>query len=310
MNIRLIIACSLLFSISSSLFADQDAQINIDPGKVYFGTTQLGGQSETSIVTITNLTASTFDLTSAASLQGDASQYEIVNDGCANQTLQAFTLLSDLDSCEIQVRFTPTTFGTKLAFLTISTSDVTTPVLTAFLSNEEDDLNQAKRRLPATLTDVTYSEPLIEGNAISWTIISYEPVLTSTVAVFDCTGEASGECGSSFTDEDAGIPDLVWSAAATSGQSTSAPIDPDWFFYNEQAYRHSFSVNLPADAFDGSSDTAALASGTSNVVVRFYSKGQLDNASNTGSVSVLSPGNLGATYYDSSGRRLSSTASN
>jgi hypothetical protein len=91
--------------------------ISVSPLAITFPDTLVGGTSATRSATVTNSGAGNLSV-SAVTLGGtNASQFQKTSDGCTGQLIAAGL------SCTVEIRFGPTTAGTKMALLTIASND-------------------------------------------------------------------------------------------------------------------------------------------------------------------------------------------
>ncbi len=291
MNKALLISVALFSSLS---FAQSDQDFDVSPAITFFGAVDLGSESAGSLVTFKNTQSSgNLSISGSAQLTGtDADQFEIVSDGCGSQTLGPGA------SCAVEVRFAPSKYGSHLATLVLNTpGDGESPVMSAFLSSEEDTLKEAERRLPAVIfaLDLPASHNAGSSLDLNWSVLGYHGIYDSTVALFDCTGIVDGSCGDDFSDN-------VWNSSALTANSSA--VAADWRYQGESATQFNYSVNIPSTVF------SSLPSGNTDVVVRFYSKSNEDKLAAELSTSLIIPGNLGVNYYDSEGRRIILSVSN
>ena len=273
--------------------AQEDSDFSIDPVMTYFGAVALGSTSDVSSIFFTNTNAfNSLAIQGVAQLSGEeASQFEIVDDGCVGKTL---TPGAPGGSCELKLRFTPNSFGSKMAMVSLDINDTESPKMVAFVSSEEDNPAQAERRLPAVIYGLNLPASLNASvsTTLAWSVLGYHDSYNSTLALFDCTGKVVGECGANFAES-------FWSSGVLAPVSSS--IEPDWRYFGENAMVFNYSAVITA------ADYASLASGTSNIVARFYNKSLADTASQESSLTLVIPGNLNVTYYGAQGRRISLT---
>ena len=224
----------------------------------------------------------------ASSLTGThATEFTIVLDNC-----NTLVLLPDQE-CGVDVAYSPTSFGSKMAMLQVNTNATNSPALFAFLSNDEDTRKEAERRLPPVLFSVNIPENMDRNTlyTLNWSILGYHESYQSVIALFDCAGKAAGTCGANFAEN-----------FANSGliTATGTTPQPAWTFNGEPAVEHHYSY-----AFTPASEGfPAYASGSYEIVVRFYRKNNMDVMSGEASLSLMIPGNLSGTYYDNEGRRI------
>jgi len=113
------------------------------------------------------------------------------------------------------------------------------------------------------------------------------------MAVFDCTGIVNGSCGNSYNDAN-----RIYTTTVSPSSTTASP----WSYAGEVAnyfnYSHSFTV--PTTRLAG----AAWDVAGTPVVIRFYQVSTVDSDAGKASISLLIPGGLSNTYYDTTGRRI------
>ncbi len=279
----------ILSLLSSHLYAQVDSDLSIYPSITHFGSVTLGQQSTATAVTVTNDHTTDVLTLGTSSITGiGADQFKIITDNCSGQALVVGA------QCSVSVAFAPTQFGSKLAMLEVPSSDIETPILVVFLSNDEDAKKQAERRLPPVLYSLTIPEIMDADTTytLQWSLLGYHESYSSIVALFDCTGKAANTCGSSAGDNFANSGFIQPDAIVTSNT---------WSYAGETAKEMQYSFSFKPRDFKNFSD------GDSDVVVRFYRKNTMDSAAQIPSMSLLIPGNLSDRYYDAQGRRITKT---
>ncbi|MFB3904580.1 MAG: choice-of-anchor D domain-containing protein [Acidobacteriota bacterium] len=270
--------------------SSQDADLTIDPVVQLYPVTTLGTHSGPQVFKLTNLNAGRTRALGALSLDGpNADQFVIANDACSGVTLAAAG-----GSCTVQVKFHPTSRGTKAANLLVPSDDPETRKLTAFLGNHEATADEARRRMPPVLVQLSVPETMRPGETIyiTWSLEGYHLGYTSNLVMFDCT--ATPDCGASF-----GASNMF----AQSGNLGPDSVEAGRWEYNgtlTQRFNYSWIFTVPATRADGSGWPA----GGTSIVIRFYCKDNVDIKREGRSVSLLIPGNLTNVYYDTSGRRI------
>ena len=279
----------VLSLLSGNLYAQADDDLSIYPTIAHFAPETLGQQSTETSVVVKNEHASDVLTLSTTSITGnDAEQFKITSDNCNGQTLAVGA------DCSISVVYAPTQFGSKMAMLEVATSDADSPVLVAFLSNDEDAKKQAERRLPPVLYSLSIPETMDADTlyTLQWSLLGYHENYSSVVALFDCTDKAENTCGSSARDNFANSgfiqPDNTVSANT-------------WKYAGETAKEMQYSFSFKA------SDFKTFATGDTNIVLRFYRINNMDSAAEIPSMSLLIPGDLSERYYDAQGRRITKT---
>ncbi len=156
---------------------------------------------------------------------------------------------------------------------------------------------EAIRRIPPMLDSLNMSEQMEAGQSytIDWKALGYDEGYHTTIALFDCTGLAAGQCGNSYSQN------FFAAVVDTPTLVENAP----WTYSGESAKYFHYSTNftVPATRADSSSWPVA---GT-EIVVRFYQKTNADSDAGKGSISLLIGGNVTPVYYDSTGRRINKT---
>jgi len=287
--------CTLTLAAFSSLCtAQSDQDFDVSPTISYFGSVDLGSSSASSLITFKN-THSSDDLSvvGSATLGGeDGDQFTIINDNCNNATLTAGS------SCTVELQYTPNKFGSHLAIVKLSVpGDAESPVMSAFLSSEEDTIKEAERRFPEIIhhLNLTQTHSAALDLTIDWSILGYSGGYTSTIALFDCSGIAQGLCGENFGDN-------IWNSGELA--FTVSSLSNKWNYQGQKAGIFDYSAVVPSSAFSG------LPVGATDVVVRFYSKSSNDSEAGLPSTSLVIPGSLGADYYDATGRRAKISVNN
>lgn len=284
-----ILLAAMFFLGVSNVAQANDPDLSITPVIYQFPEVLLGSVSDAHTFVVKN-THETNDLVLGAVTIGGthSNQYGLGTENCSSQTL------SPEEECTIEVTFQPTWLGSSMAYLQIVTDSTNTPELKAFLSNHEDTLKQAQRRLPPVLYSLNIPENMDRNtlHTLEWSILGYHDSYESVVALFDCTGKAPGTCGANFAEN-----------FATSGLITASGTTPQptWTYQGISATEHHYSYAF-TPATEG---FPAYAPGTYEIVVRFYRKNNMDVMSGEASLSLLVPGSLTNTYYDNEGRRIS-----
>lgn len=287
MQLRIVLLGLGVAGFGSTAIAN-DPDLSVYPVAVHFGGVTLGSTSPSRSVTITNAHASQNLTLGTAALSGTyAGHFSIAADNCASSTLPPG------GTCDIQVQFSPRRNGSLTAMLVVPTSDTETPELVAFLSNDEDTRTQSSRRLPPTLNSINIPE-VMEADVpytLEWSLIGYHDNYYSSIALFDCSAAAAGQCGANFSSNfaESGLlqPTSITEASVT--------------FRGVAAKVANFSYQFTPSA------EASFAPGDTDIVIRFYRKSAMDAAANASSLSLLVPGALTDRYYDSEGRRILKT---
>lgn len=262
--------------------SEADTDLSVSPSSRLFGVEELGNcDSSTPVLfTVTNAGPDSRTL-GTLSLGGfGGNDFSIGTDGCSGKTL-----VKDA-SCTVVVKFCPTGKGSKAANLLIPSDDPETPVLTAFLYNHESAAGEAARRIPPVLYALDVPEETVSGTTydLTWSLLGYDASYQSNIVFFDCTGITGGSCGSVY-------------ATHTLESGNLDPISceaGEWTYSGNTSTYCSYTYRF----------TAPVVSVDTDMVVRFYAKDNADGEAGRGSLSLLIPGNLSATYYDHEGRRI------
>ncbi len=289
MSLKSVYCLAAALALTMPAHAQQDESISIYPVQTYFPQVYLGASSAAATVTISN--EEEYDSLTLGTVQfsgNDSDQFTLVDDNCSEEILIANT------SCTVEVSFSPTTFGSKTLNLSVPTDSSLTPLINAFFSNDEDSRHQVERRLPPVIYSLDIPETLQADTqyTLQWSLLGYHETYFSTIALFDCSDKEEGSCGESWGDN---------FAYASNLSPNSSEIQGDWVFNGQAAKEMHYSYTLTP------SEKKAFADGDTPIVVRFYQKSPMDKNANESSLSLLVPGGLTASYYDSEGRRISKT---
>lgn len=271
--------------------SEVDKEVSIQPSNYLFGDEPINdcANSTPVLFTVRNNGASDRTLGSLNFDGPDAGQFAFAADNCSGQTLGAGS------ECTLEVKFCPTSTGSRSAELHVASDDLETPILVAGLFNHESETEEARRRMPPVLngfrildgvTEVTGTLKAGVTYTIEWSQLGYHGNYQSAVALFDCSAVAMGTCGDSYGQRFFG-PGLV---NADSSQLGS------WVYGTQTSTQYNYSVSFtPAtDRFSSVKD----------VVLRFYHLSDDDAAAGNRGLSLALPGNIAGQYYDSTGRRI------
>lgn len=301
-----LVLCFAASLLAHAVDSEQNNNLMISPVMNHFGPLPLGTDSPSKTITVTNNTGARVRITAQPSIAGThANQFTLVSEDCPNR-------LNSGASCTITVRFSPTSLGSKMAYVSVGLDNADTPVLTAFLSNEEDVPTEAERRFPPVLTEVKVlqgateidlsTEALAVGQSytLKWKMLGYDDIYTAYPAFFDCGNNVpTTACGSDFN--------------ARIGSIDAAEILDDtgeeqvyWRYQTENAKYYEFS-----QPFTITSNDIAGSAGAYYVALRFYYKNATDIAAKDSAISLLAPANIlgfssggNSGYVGSDGRRL------
>jgi immune inhibitor A len=262
--------------------SEADNEISVSPDRYLFGVETLGDCIASRLVPFeVRNTGSAPRTLGTLDIGGiDALEFAIGADACSGSILEAGT------SCTVEVKFCPSSVGSKTANLQIPSDDPESPVLSAFLYNHESPAEAAWRRMPSVLESLNVPETMTGGQSytITWSQLGYDEGYLSNIVFFNCTGVPVGTCGDNYG-----------SNFAASGNLVPESVEPGGWTYNgiqskKFNYRYSF--------------TAPSVGQSTDIVIRFYRKSQSDADAGLGSLSLLIPGNLSEIYYDAEGRRI------
>ncbi|MES9906471.1 MAG: choice-of-anchor D domain-containing protein [Sedimenticola sp.] len=266
------------------LWAATDIDISINPVYRTFPEASLQSESAAQLIVVTNHGGSALAI-NTAQLEGlHADQFAIVTNGCTTTTLAASG-----GSCSVEAKFTPTSRGTKMARLDVVFSDART--LSAFLSNSEEVTVESERRLPPILLALDIPEKMENGqtHTLTWSLLGYHDDYQTQIVFFNCIDINDSSCGNSYSDpgrfDESGVLTPVTSRAG------------EWAYNGTTSTEFDYSYAFTPTGF--TVDT--------NIVVRFYRRNMTDAAAVKSSLSLIIPGNLSTTYYDTEGRRLQKT---
>lgn len=268
--------------VTSAGCSESEQELTLLPTLQRFKTTTIGGAGVDKAFTVKNIGALARTVTGPATLSGpDAGEFSVTGDLC-----DGVTLLSG-ESCTVTVTYLPTVTGSKAANLEVPTDDAETPVLVALLANHEPVESQAPRRLPPVISAINVPETMNVGTpySLTWSVQGYDDNYLTNIVLFDCTGISSPDCGANYSDA---------SRFAESGYRSPSTVEAgDWVY-----------DGVPASKFNYQWSFNPALSATSDIVVRFYITSADDYASGKEGISLLIPGNLSDTYYDTAGRRI------
>lgn len=263
-------------------------KISVSPDRHLFGVETLNSCGTNTPVTFTvrNNGSSLLTLGTLSFGGPDAAQFDFGTSSCNLAALAAAA------TCTVEVKFCPTTTGSKSATLLIPSDAPDTPTLAALLYNHESTAQEAARRMPSVLESLDIPTVMNAGetHTITWSLLGYEEDYLSRIVFFDCSGLAAGTCGNSFANYFADSGNI----AAESSESG------DWNYSGVTSKRFEYSYSF----------TAPTVAADTDIVIRFYRKSAGDDAAGKGSLSLLIPGNViqtGTSYYDLDGRRLKYT---
>ena len=281
----------LLFTVIISSALAKDSSINVTPSYVVFQSVATGQESRSATIHITNSGYSSVKLGDVVLEGTHSNDFNITNNGCT-QTLNIE------NTCNINVKFNPTSSGVKSTILSISYGDGSDK-LSVFLTNQESNKHKVKNLLPPVMNELNILEEMNAGGVynLNWSALGYHDDYDMLLVMFDCTGMATGTCGSSYSNSEKLYESIPLSPSTT----TVGAWDSNGITATNFNYTHSFIV--PATRKDGS----AWAESGTPVVVRFYNKSSEDSEAGNSSLSLIIPGGLTNDYYDTSGRIIQKT---
>ncbi len=283
MKIKQIIPLILIWSGMNTAVAVPDTDISIDPVMRQYPVTPLNANSIEQSFTITNTGTGSLTIVAPAIGGLHADQFTISSDTCNGATLTAGS------SCTVGVKFVPTSQGTRVARVDIPLSD--SRVISGFVTNSEASVGQAKRRMPPVLYSVSIPESMEvnQPHTLSWTLQGYDDNYRSLIAIFNCNGISDNSCGSIYGDnmENSGL--IAYDSVTPSA----------WTYQGNSANDYSYSYTFTPSSATFTQDT--------QIVIRFYHVNDMDTNAGKNSLSLVIPGNLAGSYYDTEGRRIAKT---
>ena len=100
-----------------TIIGKSEPDISCSPDSYDFGSVSVGGTSEAKNFTVTNTGNADLVIDTISITGADASVFSIQNDNCSGRTIAAS------EGCSVGIVFTPTSDGTKSAYLTIPSND-------------------------------------------------------------------------------------------------------------------------------------------------------------------------------------------
>lgn len=203
-------------------------------------------------------------------------------------------------SCDLSVTYTkPSTVPeagiSALVSLKNSAGDL---ISTAAIMSHEGDANEAARRIPDVISDLTIPA-LTAGSAatISWSQTGYQSDLKTMVYAFECT--ASNGPVSAGGDGTCGEDPSTSTNTPTALTGTVVTAANSWRLGTAQAKQRDFTWSY-----------TPTSSGT--VVLRFFTGSTMDIEAGNDAISLLVPGGLAGAgsafnHFDTVGRRISAT---
>jgi len=264
----------------------QDSEMVVSKSYVIFDAVAPTESSLASSLLLTNKGSSDKTI-GTISLQGAHSdEFNITSDGCSSQTL------SQNNSCSVNVEFTPNSNGSKNALLHIPYDS---KALNVFLTNREDNVHNAKRRITPVMYDLNISEELNASTAysFSWSVVGYHNNYKTKLVLFDCTGLAEGACGSSYNNSERFLD---------SGSLSATTELSEWSYKGQNATKFNYTYDYTIPATRANADD--WNSSGSSIVARFYVVSDEDEANGESTLTLIIPGNLTQHYYDNEGRRV------
>ncbi|MCP4755681.1 MAG: choice-of-anchor D domain-containing protein [Proteobacteria bacterium] len=277
------IFCILVFIPWFFGIAQADSDISVYPVAHVFEKVSPGGSSEPMSFSISNDGATDLSIGSILLSGTNADAFAVQNDTCTDQ------VVIPSGSCALELVFSPSTNGGKFATLLIPSNDPDTPTLNAALTNYESIEEESGRRIPPVLVSLDIPEAMTSGvqYTLTWSVLGYRDGYKSVVAFFNCDGQS--DCGASYTDA---------SRFEDSGKQSPLSMEAgSWQYAGVGSTRFNFSYTF----------TAPPVGQTTDIVIRFYQVSIDDEEAGGTSLSLLIPGNLTGSYYDTSGRRILKT---
>ena len=270
----------LFFVLNGALAA---AGISISPVAPVFERVAVLSSSEAISFTISNDGTNDLSLGSLFLTGSLGNAFTVQNDYCSDQVLTGSA------TCTLEILFSPLTDGKKFANLIIPSDDPETPILNAAVSNYESIEEEATRRLQPVLNSLDIPEVMTSGSeyTLNWSVLGYQRDTKTIIALFNCDGQTN--CGANYDDA---------SRFETSGKLSAYLSEAGSWQYaglDSTLYHYTFTF------------TAPVVSQSTDMVIRFYQISLDDEESGGVSLSLLIPGNLSGSYYDTSGRKIRKT---
>lgn len=279
---------AMLLNTAYAVDSQENKDLRIYPVMNHFGITQLNSDSAITTITVENNTGNSVTITSAPALAGThIDQFKIASTTCGAS-------LASGSSCTVDVTFSPTSVGSKLAYVSIGTNVTGTETLTSFLSNDEDITAEAQRRFPAVLSKVQVltaagaavdvsTTPLNVGDTytLKWRLLGYDDAYATYPAFFNC-GQAipTTSCATDFANRISSIDaiDIVNNSGAAQGL---------WRYASVSAKNYDFTQTFTITSADVNN-----VSGISYIALRFYQKNAVDIAAGNEAISLIAPSNI------------------
>ena len=221
-----------------------------------------------------------------------AGDFNITNDNCTNHTI------AGSESCDISVAFTPQTRGIKNSRLVIHL-DIPESEYVVFLTNYQSTFQDVQERIPPTMYDINISATLDANNTydFKWSLIGYDNSFKCAVAMFDCSAADEGACGDIY-----GGADQLFASSLLVADSVE---DINWTYKDQQAKKlnYSYRVTINDTPVNGGDWNSTGTTG----VIRFYVVSEHDRILFKPSLSLIIPGGITNSFYDTSGRKLEVT---
>ena len=296
---------ALVLTVMYQPLFSQDNDISIYPTSAYFEEVAPGSVSDTVSFTVTNHHSSDSITLGAYLFQrgpgANGHEFNIFLNTCPDATLTPSA------SCTFQVRFEPTSEGTKHVFVNFpyTKSSGGSGELMAYLSSKENVEHEALRRLPPVITELSIPEEMnasagnpntyISSYDLNWSVVGYNKGYRTNMVMFDCTGVTVPNCGADYND-------LIYeSGFLTPYQIQSANVNVSYSGISAKKFYFTHNYTVP----EKNVNKSWPVTGT-EFVIRFYviSDEDLIKDVDENSTSLIIPGNLSENYYDTSGRKI------
>jgi len=273
--------------VSSILLQAQDDSLVVSKSFIIF---EDSNTSLTSTISITNKSGNDINISTLSIIGAHSSEFDIINDNCDSK------LLSDGESCTVEVGFKPNSSGVKNALLHIPYDD---KYVNVFLTNYEDATHNVTRRVTPDMYSIDIGEKMNASSSydLKWSLLGYHSDYKAMIVLFDCTDKAEGECAQSYDSDEKFLESGLIEPISSE--------DSDWSSHGMKAkiFNYVYTANIPDNREDGSS----WDSNGTNIVIRFYVISSEDEANNKSSLSLIIPGNIADRYYGTSGRKIEKT---
>ncbi|WOH39496.1 hypothetical protein RI844_09775 [Thalassotalea fonticola] len=246
-------------------------------------------------VTVTNNEGGSLNITSITNASTPG--FIISSDSCSSAALPPGA------SCNFTVEagngIDDSSESPQFGFVNIASNSSVTPIFPVFVSQIESDQEQAIRRVPAVVTNISVIDDLTstaptgtlepgKSYTINFSMKGYGEGYQTYAALFACA-TADNSCAESTSDI------LVWNKQ--SEETSISTSDLTYATATSQSYEYSIKLTMPEYVDGGYADTDAI-------VLRLYQRSQLDIALGNTSISTIVPGGQGLDMIGKLGRKI------